>query len=384
VIYFDGPGGTQVVQGAIDAVLSYFENGGSNLGGNFPTSFETEQIMKDARLAIADFVGADPEEVAFGANTTTLMFSIAHALSKNWEVGDEIVVTELDHRANVDPWIINAEDKGLTVKWIKLDTDKLILQLDDLDKIITKKTRIVAIGHASNGVGTINNLQMISKRAKQVGAIVVVDAVHSAPHILIDRETIGADILLCSAYKFFAPHIGIAIIRREVFEELNPYKVISSPVYVPDKLETGTQNFAGIAGVTAAIDFIASLGTGSTRRTQIISAFERIGKYEDQLADKIRKFLTDLPEITLLQAPENILKTPTIAFRIQGKTPKEICEYLSENYSIFAGNGHFYAQTIADILGINETGSWVRVGMAPYSTEDEVNRFIEAITALVS
>jgi cysteine desulfurase family protein (TIGR01976 family) len=375
----DGPSGTQVVQGSIDAAIKYLTDGGANLGGKYPTSEETGSLVRQAREAVADLVGGLPEEVIFGPNSTTLIFALSRALSRDWAAGDEIVVTELDHRANVDPWLTIADDKGVSVRWIKLDPQKLILNLEKLDQVITKNTKLVAVGHASNGVGTINDVSIIAQRAREVGALVVVDAVHSAPHILIDREKLDADIVFFSAYKFFAPHIGMMVIRKSLLETLEPYKVTSSPKYFPDNFETGTANFEGIAGVAPAVNFIAELGEGQSRREKIVSALSRLHNYEDQLARKVRSSFAEIPEINLYQAPEHISKTPTIAFRVEGKSPAEICQILSDQFSIFVGNGHFYAETIGDLLDLNTSGGWIRAGIAPYTTEDEIDHFIAAV-----
>ncbi|WP_066067027.1 cysteine desulfurase-like protein [Neobacillus soli] len=379
VVYFDGPGGSQVVKSSIEAITKYMENGGANLHGSFPSSHETEEIIANAKAIISDFLNVKPEEIAFGANMTTLALSIARALGRKWGKGDEIVVTEIDHRANVDTWLTMAEDRGVTVKWIKVDPDTLTLKLDNLNEMINENTRLVAVGLASNAVGTINDVETVAKRAKDVGALVAVDAVHAAPHIAIDREQMGADILLCSSYKFFGPHVGIAAIRKNIFENLNPFKLSPAPTYIPDKLETGTLNHEGIAGISPAIEFIASLGEGETRRERILSGLKQIEAHENKLADKMRAGLAKMDKITLYQADSSVPKTPTIAFTIDGYTPQEICRKLSEEHGIFVADGHFYASTLGDILGINEKGGWIRAGLAPYNSEEEVERFLNAI-----
>jgi len=384
VIYFDGPSGSQMVRSSIDAIMKYMCNGCANLHGNYPTSIETEKHLLEARQAIADLVGAKSEEVAFGPNTTTLAFSVSRALSRIWKKGDEIVVTELDHRANVDPWRLAAEVKEATIRWIKLDMEKFTLKMDDLEEIINRNTKVVAVGLASNGVGTINDVKTIASLAKEVGAIVAVDAVHAAPHILIDRDELSADILFLSGYKFFGPYIGFAVIKKDLFKTLRPYKVTASPEYIPDNLETGTQNHAALAGIKPVIDFIASLGEGTTRRDKIINAYKKIESYENYLAGKIRNALKQMPKIILLQAPDSVPKTPTISFRVKGISPAEVCKYLCNNHSIFLGDGHFYAQTIGDILDLNRLGGWVRAGLAPYNTKEEVLRFIQGLKELIN
>jgi len=383
-VYLDGPGGSQVVQGSMDAIYAYMANGGANLHGSFPTSRETESIITEARESVAQLFGANSNEVVFGANMTTLTFAIARALGREWQTGDELVVSELDHRANVDPWLSIAEDRGMTVRWLRVKTDSLTLELEDLDAVITPKTKLVAVGLASNAVGTINDIPRIAKKAKEVGAIIAVDAVHATPHFFVDRDQLGADLLLCSAYKFFGPHVGIAVIREELFETLQPYKLSPAPAHLPDKLETGTQNHEGIAGITPAIQFIASLGQGETLREQFRSGFEAIETYEDSLAAKMRTSLQEIPEVTLYQADPDVPKTPTIAFRISGISPQEVCQRMAEEHAVFIADGDFYAMTLADKLGINQDGGWIRAGLAPYNTEEEIDRFIEGIQKVVN
>jgi cysteine desulfurase family protein (TIGR01976 family) len=383
-VYLDGPGGSQVVKPSMDAMYAYMANGGANLHGSFPSSRETEAVIAESKQAVADLFGIKVEEVAFGANMTTLTFAIARALGRNWKEGDEIVVSELDHRANVDPWLSMAEDKGVTVRWLTVDTETLTLNLDALESVITPNTRLVAVGLASNAVGTINDVARIAARAHKVGALVAVDAVHATPHLTIDRDQLGADILLCSAYKFFGPHVGIAVIREGLFEQLEPYKLAPAPAYIPDKLETGTQNHEGIAGIQPAIEFLASLGTGSTRNEQIRSGLEFIEVYENELALKLRRGLSEIDGVTLYQAGEDVLKTPTVAFRVDGFEPREICRRMAEEHSVFIADGDFYATTLADKLGINQSGGWIRAGFAPYNTEEEVEVLIEGIIRIVN
>src|ERR671939_557386 len=241
VVYFDGPGGSQVARQAIEAVSEYMERGGANLHGVFPTSTETEEILADTRMAAADFLGAASDEVAFGANMTTLTFAVSRALARGWDEDSQIVVTELDHRANVDPWLIAAAERGATVRWVRVDPETLTLDGGDLERNINERTKLVAIGLASNAVGTVNDVADVAERAHGAGALVAVDAVHAAPHLPSDRDAIGADVITCSAYKFFGPHVGVTAIRRDVFEKLDIYRLDPAPAHVPDKLETGTQ-----------------------------------------------------------------------------------------------------------------------------------------------
>jgi cysteine desulfurase family protein (TIGR01976 family) len=382
VVYFDGPGGSQVARQAIEAISGYMERGGANLHGVFPTSTETEEILADTRGATADFLGAAPEEIAFGANMTTLTFALSRALAEHWDEGSEIVVTELDHRANVDPWLIAATEKGAKVRWIRVDPETLTLHREDLARNINEKTRFVAIGLASNAVGTVNDVAAVAERAHSAGAIVAVDAVHAAPHIPVDRDAIGADIITCSAYKFFGPHVGVTAVRRDLFERLNVYRLDPAPDHIPDKLETGTQNHEGIAGVKGALDFIASLGEGISQREKLTSAMEAIEEHEADLAAKFRAGLGDLPRVELYAAPESVRKTPTIAFRVQGHTTEEVCAQMLE-HGFFIAAGDFYASTLAEKLGISHSGGFVRAGLAPYSTEEEVERFVETLEGFI-
>jgi cysteine desulfurase family protein (TIGR01976 family) len=382
VVYLDGPGGSQVARSAIDAVSRYMNRGGANLHGAFPTSVETEEILRDTRQAVADFLGADPDEVAFGANMTTLTFAISRALSRTWDSNTEIVVTELDHRANVDPWLLAAAERGARVRWVRVNPETLTLEPDDMETAITDRTKLVAVGLASNAVGTVNDVAAMAGRAREAGAFVAVDAVHAAPHIPIDRDAIGADALTCSAYKFFGPHVGVTAVKRDLLEAMSVYKVEPAPAYIPDKLETGTQNHEGIAGVKGALDFIASLGDGSSLRDRLVSGMRAVEEYEADLAARCRAALREIPGLELYAAPDDVRKTPTIAFRIEGRTPREFCEHMVEK-GFFVADGHFYASTLARKLGIHDSGGWIRAGLAPYNTEEEIEGFIQSLERFV-
>ena len=381
VAYLDGPGGSQVARSAIDAVTRYMSRGGANLHGAFPTSVETEEILQEARQAAADFLGAKPDEVAFGANMTTLTFAISRALARTWDRDSEIVVTELDHRANVDPWLLAAAERGATVRWVRVNPETLTLEADDVERAINDRTKLVAVGLASNAVGTVNDVAAIAKRAHAVGAFVAVDAVHAAPHIPVDRERLGADVLTCSAYKFFGPHVGVTAVKRDLLEALGAYKVEPAPNYIPDKLETGTQNHEGIAGVKGAIDFIASLGDGATPRERLISGMRAVEEYEADLAERFRAALREIPGIKVYAAPDGVHKTPTVAFRMDGHAPREVTEHMAQE-GFFVADGHFYASTLARKLGIGDKGGWIRAGLAPYNTKEEVEGFIESLERL--
>lgn len=378
-IYFDGPGGSQVVQDVIDAMTDYMVRGGANLHGVFPSSVETDALLADTRATVAAFLHAVPEEVAFGANMTTLNLAVSRALSQAWQPGDEVVVTELDHRANVDPWLRAANDRGVAVKWLRVNPETLSLDLDDIGNVITERTKLVALGLSSNAVGTVTDVRRVADAAHAVGAVVAVDAVHGAPHLSIDRDALGADILLCSAYKFFGPHVGIAVIRQDLFEQLDVYKLKPAPAHAPDKLETGTQNHEGLAGVRAAITFIASLGQGGTLRAQLVDAMEGVEAYEHALAQRLREGIRQLPGVTLYAAPDGVRKTPTVAFRVQGQHSRAICQRLLTTAGVFVADGDFYAATLAQRLGVADSGGWVRAGLAPYNTMQEVETFLAAL-----
>jgi len=382
VAYFDGPGGSQVARSSIDAMTRYMERGGANLHGVFPTSTETEEILAGTRSACAAFLGAEPDEVAFGANMTTLTLAISRALSNSWDEHSEIVVTELDHRANVDPWLIAAGEKGAKVRWIGVDPETLTLDLNDLDQKINANTKLVAVGLASNAVGTVNDVAAVAERARAAGAVVAVDAVHAAPHVPMDRDAIGADVLTCSAYKFFGPHVGVTAIRRGLFEELPIHRLDPAPDHIPDKLETGTQNHEGIAGVMGALDFISSLGEGASLREKLLDAMRTVEEHETRLADRFRAALREIPGVTLYAAPGTVIKTPTVAFRLEGHAPLEVCQHAAD-HGFFIAAGDFYASTLSRRLGLDGSGGFVRAGLAPYNTEEEVEGFIRVLRGLV-
>ncbi|MCT1903735.1 cysteine desulfurase-like protein [Oceanobacillus sojae] len=383
VAYFDGPGGAQTLQSAIDAISNYLTRGGANLHGNFPTSFETEELIATAKQDIKSLFNAEKAEVAFGPNATSLMFAVSRALARSWKEGDEIILTELEHHSNIDSWRTAAEDKGVIVKYIPFNPSTLTLDLGMLPELLTSKTKLVAVGSASNCIGTITDVKRIAEQAKKVGALVAVDAVHAIPHMYVDMEEQNIDMLFSSAYKFFAAHVGMAIIRRDLFESLDVYKVVPAPGNVPDRLEMGTQNHEGIPTVSSAVQFIASLGSGETLQEQIKSGYQAIEAYENNLAEKMRSELAKIDKVKLYQADASVPKTPTVAFRVEGISPKEFCIRMCEEHSIFIAEGDFYAKILAERLGIRNSGSFIRAGLAPYNTEEEVMRFIKGTKAII-
>ncbi len=384
LIFFDGPGGTQMVQACVNNMFSYISTGMANLHGTFASSIRTEEIIAEGRQAMADFLNCRPEEVAFGQNMTSLAFSIARSLGHFIKEGDEIVVTEQDHRANVDPWLSLARDKGATVKFIKLNLETYTLELEGLEEVITKKTKLVALGLSSNVTGTITEAEKIIARAKGVNAISIADAVAAVPHLEVDFRKLGCDILFCSAYKFFGPHLGIAVVSAELFNKLPVYKLEPAPQEIPDKLETGTQNHEGIAGLTGAISFIESLGEGGSRKGRLQSGMQAIDTYEQELSIGLEQFLEEIPGLKLYRSPVGTPKAPTFAFTIEGGNSRDACSWFAENYHMCVADGHFYASTMAEKLKVNPGGGWIRIGLAPYNTREEVALFKQALQEFIA
>jgi cysteine desulfurase family protein (TIGR01976 family) len=382
-IFFDGPGGTQMAQQAMDAMINYITNGMANLHGAFGTSVATDELLEEGRRGVADFLNCQPQEVAFGQNMTSLAFAIARSLATFIQPGDEIVVTEIDHRANVDPWVTLAKDRGAVVRFIPVNPETYTLELDQLSTLITAKTKLVAVNMSSNVTGTVTPVEEVIRHAKALNALVVLDAVHAVPHFSIDFRGLGADILFCSAYKFFGPHLGIAVVSAALFEKLPVYKLAPAPAYIPDKLETGTQNHEAIAGLLGALDFIQTLGTGTTRQERLRTAMHAIDKQEQKQALKLEDFLRNLPPVRLYRAPAGTRKTPTLAFTLEGINSREAAAWFADNYNMCIAHGHFYASTMADKLQVNERGGWIRLGLAPYNTNAEIELFKSALLALI-
>jgi len=382
-IFFDGPGGSQMAQQTIDGMLGYITGGMANLHGTFATSQATDELLEAGRRGMADFLNCQPQEVAFGQNMTSLAFAIARSLGFFIQAGDEIVVTELDHRANVDPWVTLAKDRGALVKFIPVNTETYTLELDNLDELITAKTKLVAVTMSSNVVGTVPPVERIIQQAKAVGALAVLDAVHATPHYPIDFQKLGADVLFCSAYKFFGPHLGIAVVSAGLFEKLPVYKLAPAPAYIPDKLETGTQNHEAIAGLLGTLAFIETLGEGNTRKERLRTAMQAVEEQEQRQAQQLEEFLKGLPHVRVYRAPADTRKTPTIAFTLEGVNSREACAWFFENYKMNIADGHFYASTLAEKLGIMAQGGWIRLGLAPYNTDQEIELFKTALLAFM-
>ncbi len=378
VVWFDGPGGSQVPQSVIDAISGFLTRGGSNHGGAFTASRDSEATHEEARAAVADLFGARPDDyVAFGMNMTSLTFALSRALAADWGPGDEVVVTRLDHDANISPWLRAAADTGATVQWVPFDTTTYRLDLERLADVIGPRTRVVAITHASNAIGTIVDVAEAARLAHEVGALVVVDAVHYAPHGLIDMEAVDCDFLIASAYKFFGPHIGALAGRGPLLEKLDAYKVRPSPATGPGKWETGTQSFEALAGVTAAVDHIASLsGSGKDRRSQIAASFDAIKDHAVALG---QRFLSGLPNsATVFGITDDLsARTPTYAIELEGFSARRLATELADR-GIYVTDGDYYAVEVMSSLD-RADGGLVRVGFLHYTIDEEVDRLLTAL-----
>ena len=396
-VYFDGPGGTQVPQTVIDAMADYFRLANANDGGHFITSRRNDETIEQGRLAMADFLNAPtPAEIVFGANMTTLTFTLSRAIGRILEPGDEIIVTRMDHDANIAPWVA-LEEKGVVIKWTDFDVTSFRLDLDHLGSLITDRTKLMAVGYASNAIGTINPIKRIADMVHGVGAWLWVDAVHYAPHGSIDVQEVGYDFLVCSAYKFFGPHVGVLWGRLELLELLSAYKVRPADFSPPGKFETGTLNHEGIAGVTASINYLAGVGrdygneldlkaAGSAdnyegRRKELKLAMNTIVAYERPLFAYMLNEVQKTPGITVygITNPEEFAeRCPTLAFTREGFTPQVIAAYLG-SHDIFVWDGNYYAVSVTERLGLEGSGGMVRVGLAHYNTREEVDRMLGAL-----
>lgn len=378
VAYFDGPGGTQVPRSVGDAVVDYLLNHNANTHWAFPTSEETDSALATARSALADFLNASPEEVVFGANMTTLAFHLARALGRGMGPGDEVVVTELDHQADVAPWRTLAAERGLNVRVARMIPETGQLDWDHLAGLIGPHTRLLAIGAASNALGTISDVAQATRLAHEAGALVFVDAVHYAPHQLVDVRAIGCDFLACSAYKFYGPHVGVLYGRRARLETMDVPKLAPAPNTAPERMETGTQNHEGIVGAAAAVDFLAGLAEGPTRRARLASAFGALHERSKSLTAQLWEGLSGISGVRLFGPGPDEPRTPTVAFTVGARRSEEVARGLAGR-GLFVSHGDFYATTVVERLGLQEQGL-VRVGCACYTTAGEVARLIEAVS----
>jgi cysteine desulfurase family protein (TIGR01976 family) len=388
--FFDGPGGTQVPQRVIDAVGHYLAHLNANHGGRFATAIESDRMLDEAHRGLADFLGADdPQTIAFGQNMTSLTFSLSRALARTWKPGDEVVLTRLDHDANVSPWVLAARDAGATVRLANIRSEDCTLDLDELRHLINERTRLVAVGCASNATGGISPVRDICDWAHAVGAKVFLDAVHYAPHGLIDVQAWGCDFLACSAYKFFGPHVGILWGRRELLESLDAYKVRPAPIEPPGKWMTGTQCHEAIAGALAAVDYLADLGRvlaasdSLSRRAALREAYRGISHYERGLSSRLLGGLAEVAEVQVfgITDPSRFdQRVATVSLTHARFTPTEMAQRLGK-LGFFVWHGNYYALNLTESLGLEPQGM-LRVGLVHYNTAAEVDRLLEAFSGL--
>lgn len=379
-VYLDNPGGTQVPREVVDAMAGYLTFGNSNAGGAFAVSEHTDEVARTAHEAMADFVGAGhPEEVSFGANMTTLTFGLSRALGRELREGDEVLLTNLDHDANVAPWLLLARDLGLTVRRADISPGDCTLDLASFEDALTDRTRVAAFTYASNAVGTITDAKLLTRMAHEAGALVYIDAVQYAPHGPMDVREIGCDFLVCSPYKFFGPHAGVLYSRLDHSERLEAYKVRPAKDTPPHKWETGTGNFEAMAGTTAAVEYLASLSPPNTkiRRERLVAAMREIGTYERDLSRQLLEGLRDLPVRIhgIADTARLDARVPTFAITAEGHSPRELAAAMGQRgYNLW--DGHYYAVVVMERLGLLEHGGALRVGMAHYNTPDEISNFL--------
>ena len=377
VAYFDGPGGTQVPRQVVEAMADYLYHHNANTHWAYPTSAETDAALETARHACADFLSASPREIAFGANMTTLTFHLARTLGAQYGSGDEIVVTELDHHANVAPWHRLAKERGVTVKTVSMVPETGQLDWAGFEQAITKHTRVVAIGAASNALGTINDVARAIQMARSVGALVFVDAVHYVPHKLVDVRKLDCDFLAMSAYKFYGPHIGVLFGKLALLESLDFPKLIPAPDSAPENVETGTQNHEGIVGAGATIDFLASLAGGNSRRSRLVTTYAGLHERAAVLTRQLWDGLSSISGVRLYGPSPDLPRTATVSFTVDGVASTEVARRLAAR-GLFLSHGDFYAATVVERLELGDEGL-VRAGCACYTTAEEIERLIEGV-----
>lgn len=389
-VYFDNPGGTQVPQTVIDAMRDYLVEANSNTHGPFRTSRLTDETIAGARQAMADMLNApSPDQIVFGPNMTSLTFQMSRAIGQTLSAGDEIVVTRMDHDANISPWLLMARDRGVEVRWTDFDVETGRLDYEHMGSLMTPRTKLVACVYASNALGTINEVTRVVEMAHSVGAYAYIDAVQHAPHGPTDVTVLDVDFLVCSSYKFFGPHVGILYGKREHLESLPAYKVRPASDQAPDRWETGTMNHEGLAGVTAAVNYLASVGerygiddtqTGGVtgRRRNLRQGLLAIKQYEQTLSRAVLDGLDAIPGVEIrgiADREELAQRVPTIIFTVDGKQPDAVAEALGEA-GVYVWDGNYYALAVMERLGYEGTGGMVRVGPVHYNTTDEVDRFL--------
>jgi cysteine desulfurase family protein (TIGR01976 family) len=388
-IYFDNPGGTQICQRSIDRMNEYLVRANTNTHGPFRTSRMTDEIIHETHAALADFVGADdPGEIVFGQNMTTITLHLSRSLAHLLNEGDEVVVTRMDHDANISPWLLVARDRGCTVRWIDFDPQTYRYDEASVDAAITEKTRIVAVGYASNAIGTVNDVASVAEKAHAVGALVFVDAVQFAPHFVMDVKAIGCDMLACSPYKFYGPHQGMAWARRDLLKSLSPYKVRPADDTLPSRFETGTQSHEGMAATLGAVEHFEWMGTtmgagGTTRRERLVSGMEVLIDYERDLTRHLISGLQAIPGVTVhgLTLEEDLTdRVPTVGMVKEGSDPDSLARRLAEA-NIFTWPGHYYAIEVIERLGLSASGGMLRIGLGQYNTVEEINRLLNVLDA---
>jgi cysteine desulfurase family protein (TIGR01976 family) len=382
VAYFDGPGGTQVPLAVVDAMSDYLLHHNANTHWVYPTSLETDAMLVAAREALADLLNASPREIIFANNMTTGTFHLARALGRGWGPGDEIVLTELDHHANIAPWRAVERERGVTIRVARVDAAKGVLDNASLRESITPRTKLLAIGAGSNALGTITDVAAAAKLARAVGALVYVDAVHYAPHALVDVRAFDCDFLGCSAYKFYGPHVGVIYGREHLVQGLDVPKLAPAPDNAPDRLETGTQNHEGIVGAGAAVEFLASLGSGSTRRARLVSAFASLHRDGMVLFRRLWDGIGSVHGVQRFGPGPDAPRTPTLSFVVDGVPSEDVARALAEE-GVFVSNGDFYASTVVEKLGHSRDGL-VRVGAACYTTSSEVERLVDGVRRIAA
>ena len=380
VAYFDGPGGTQVPRAVVESMSDYLYHHNANTHWEYPTSVETDEAIANAREVCAEFLNASPTEIAFGANMTTLTFHLSRALSIDWGTGDEIVVTELDHHANIDPWLRLERERGVLVRVVRMNVSTGELEWGELERSITSKTKLVAIGAASNALGTINNVEQAVRLAHNAGALAFVDAVHYAPHALVDVKSLDCDFLGMSAYKFYGPHTGVLFGKESLLLKIDFPKLVPAPDYTPENAETGTQNQEGMVGTAAAIDFMASLSATGNRRDRLAEMFRETHRRNSILARRLWDGLKSTPGVRLYGPDPDRPRTPTISFTIDDVPSSEAARRLAAK-GLFLSHGDFYAATVVKRLGLEPEGL-IRAGCACYTTNDEVDRLLECVGEL--
>jgi len=383
-VFFDGAAGTQICQRSLDRMTEALIDKNANFGGFFETSQRASALVADTRAALVDFFNAnDPREIIFGQNMTTLTLAMARTLGRHLQPGDEIVLTRMDHDANVAPWLSLAEDRGLTVKWLDFSTATYDYDLAQLDQLLTPRTKLVAVNYASNVIGTINDVRHITAHVKAKGALVFVDAVQYAPHGVIDVQDIGCDFLVCSAYKFYGPHYGILWGKLAVLESLEPYKVRTAPAHSPDKFETGTKSREAIAGILGALEHFEFIGAGkSTRRERLVAGMSAVVDYETALAKQLIDGLRSIKDVTI-HGKGYEGRVPTLALTIRGHNPADVAKALAAHH-INVWHGHNYGWEPVKRLGLLESGGVVRVSLAQYNRPEEIEYFLKTLEKLVT